>query len=148
MRFQELLNSILSPVGQACQLRDAVVLAAPRIGLVATAGLSLLGSTDSRSTICLSVLTPTIFPNTGAVIETASLVDSIVAPFGTLPVYEHTPPQPYSIFDDDTIRVPFSMVTVGGLAFPVRVKFIGPYLSEPDPTTDTAEADSPTLPAL
>ena len=129
-------------------MRDAVVLATPRIGLVTTDGLSLFGSTDAPLVICPSVLTPTIFPNTGAVIDTAILVVLVDAPFGTRPVYEHTPPQPYSMFDEETTLLPFSIVTVGGLAFPVRVKLIGPYVSEPDPTTDTAPADSPTLPAL
>jgi hypothetical protein len=118
------------------------------IGLTVTAGLPLFGSTTSRFLIWLSVFTPTIFPNTGAVIDTATLTFSADAALGTLPVYAHTPPQPYSIVDEDAIREPFSMVTVGGLAFPVLVKSIGPYISEPDPTTETAPADKLTLPAL
>ena len=96
------------------------------IGVVMTAGFSLFGSTASRDAICLSVLTPTSFPNTGAVTVTATLVVSCDAPFGTLPVYEHTPPQPYFMVDDEATRVPFNMVTVGGMILPPSLKFRGP----------------------
>lgn len=103
-----------------------VVLVLPRIGVVTTAGLSLYGSITSRETICLSVLAPTSFPNTGAMTVTATLVLSCDAPFGTLPVYEHTPPQPYSMLVEEVTRVPFNMVTLGGLIFPPLLKFRGP----------------------
>ncbi len=119
---------IFSPVAQAGYLlvEVDVVLAALRIGVVTTAGLSLNGSITSRAAICWSVWTPTSFPNTGAVIVTASLVLSAVAPFGTLPVYEHTPPQPYFMVVDETTRLPFNMVTVGGRILPPLVKSRGP----------------------
>ena len=121
---------------------------APRIGLTVTAGLPLFGSTVVWFLIWFSVFTPTIFPNIGALIDTATLTFSVDAALGTLPVYAHTPPQPYSIVDEEAILDPFNMVTEGGLAFPVWVKSMGPYISEPDPTTETAPADKLTLPAL
>ena len=125
---------MFSPVGQAGYLIEvavvlalgAVGLALPRIGLVMTDGLPLYGSSTSRETICLSVLAPTSFPNTGAVIVTATLVLSGDAPFGTLPVYEHTPPQPYFMLDDEATRAPFNIATFGGLRLPPCVKFRGP----------------------
>lgn len=101
-------------------------LAMVRIGVVVTAGLLLFGSTDIRELICFSVLTPINFPKIGAVIITATLVVSADPPFGTLPVYEHTPPQPYFMLVDEATRLPLSMVTVGGLASPPRVKSSGP----------------------
>ena len=116
------------------------------IGVVMTAGFPLFGSTISRDAICLSVLTPMSFPNTGAVTVTATLTLSADAPLGTLPVYEHTPPQPYFMVDDEATRLPFNMVTVGGRILPPLVKSRGPYISEPEPTIDTAPADNPTLP--
>ena len=103
-----------------------VVFVAPRIGLVTTAGFPLNGSITSPDAICLSVLTPTSFPNTGAVTVTATFTLSDDAPLGTLPVYEHTPPQPYFMEDDEATRLPFNMVTVGGLILPPSVKFRGP----------------------
>ena len=107
-------------------LEVEVVFAAPRIGLVITTGLPLYGSTASRDTICLSVLTPMSFPNIGAVTVTATLTLSDDAPLGTLPVYEHTPPQPYFMVDDEATRLPFNMVTVGGRILPPFVKSRGP----------------------
>ena len=96
------------------------------MGFVVTAGLSAFGSTKVPDEICFSVLTPSIFPNTGAVIDTASLVVSVDEPLGTLPVYAHTPPQPYFMSDAETTRLPFNMITFGGLALPPLVKFRGP----------------------
>ena len=120
---------------RACSLKlcDTVYFAAVVLGLVfvfigvvVTAGLSPFGLDAARETACLSVLTPTNFPNTGAATVTAILVLSGDEPFGTLPVYEHTPPQPYFMVDDDATFRPFSKVTVGGRTLPPRLKFRGP----------------------
>ena len=104
----------------------AAFLAAPRIGAVTTAGLRAYGSIICPDIICSSVLTPVSFPNTGAVIVTETFVFFCDASLGTRPVYAHTPPQPYSMFDEEISFVPFSMLTLGGLTFPPLVKFRGP----------------------
>ena len=93
---------------------------------VVTAGLPACGSVVVLDAICFSVLTPTIFPNTGAVIETASLVFVIDDPLGTRPVYAHTPPHPYSMLEDEISFSPSRRLTLGGLTLPPLVKSIGP----------------------
>ena len=101
------------------------------------AGLSPLGSIACREEIWAIVFDPITLPNTGAVIDITTRVVFADAPFGTLPVYEHTPPQPYCILDEEATRLPFSMVTTGGFALPFFVKSMGPYISPPAPTTRT-----------
>ncbi len=117
------------------------------MGLVVTAGLSLFGLTFSLLLICVSVLTPISFPNTGAVILVTTRTLFGAAFLGTLPVYAHNPPpQPYFMLPEEIGRLPFRIVTCGDLAFPPRPKFSGPYISEPEPTIDIPPGDTLILP--